>query len=302
MNGDTGLNEQPTDERVDNPLLGCALNFSEGRELSAIEDIVCAAGVSAAVLDVAPDPDHNRTVVTLGGAPEGLVTAVLGLSTEAVGRIDIRTQQGVHPRLGAVDVVPFYPVFDTAMSVAVDTADRCCRALSARLRLPCFLYELSSRPQGRTLPWIRQNAFTSLLPDHGPGRPHPTAGACVVGARGLLVAYNITLAESDVTVARRIAAQLRAGGSALPGVRSLGLDLPSRRLTQVSVNIIDPLRTTLSDVFERVSTLAAKEGIPIGESELIGLVPRSCLSDADARSLRLSREPHILEDAFAQLR
>lgn len=275
--------------------------MSEGRAASDIDAVIAKAG-GHAVLDVAPDPDHHRTVVTLGGSPDPLVEAVVKLATEAVRRIDIRTQRGEHPRLGAVDVVPFYPLFDTPMSQAVAAADQCARMLCSRLRIPCFLYERSSDPPGRSLPWIRRHAFASLPPDCGPDRPHPSAGACVVGARGLLVAYNVNLAGSDATTARWIAAQLRTGVSGMAGIRTLGLDLASRGLSQVSVNITDPGTVTLTDVFDRVCILAEKVGAQVLESELIGLVPRTCLADAGIESLRLTGEPHLLEEAFSRFR
>lgn len=303
MNGSTpALHEGSRSERASESLLGCALNLSEGRSAPVIEAIVSAARSRAAVLDVAPDPDHHRTVVTLGGPPESLVEAVVSLASEAVTRIDIGTQRGVHPLLGAVDVIPFYPVFGTPMALAVAAADRCAQTICKKLRVPCFLYEQSSRPAGRTLPWIRRHAFVSHAPDCGPGHPHPSAGACVVGARGLLVAYNVNLDAPDVRTARWIAAQLRDGSFALHGVRTLGLALASRKLTQVSVNIVDPHNTTLSDVFDRVSVLAAKAGVKVLNSELIGLIPRACVSDASPESVRLTKPPHILEEAFDRLR
>ncbi|MBW3590856.1 MAG: glutamate formiminotransferase [Actinobacteria bacterium] len=303
MNGGTPtLNEPSRSAPASESLLGCALNLSEGRSAPVIEAIVSAARGRTAVLDVTPDPDHHRTVVTLGGPPDSLVEAVVSLATEAVTRIDVRTQRGVHPRLGAVDVIPFYPVFGTPMALAVAAADRCARTICKQLRVPCFFYEQSSRPAGRTLPWIRRHAFVSQTPDCGPGHPHPSAGACVVGARGLLVAYNVNLAAPDVGTARWIAAQLRDGSSALHGVRTLGLALASRKLTQVSVNIVDPYNTTLSDVFDSISVLAAKAGVQVLDSELIGLVPRACVSEASPGSVRLTKPPHILEEAFDRLR
>lgn len=296
------LNSRPASERAPGPLLGCAVNVSEGRSAQVIDALDAAARRYTEVLDIAPDPDHHRTVITLGGPPDTLVEGVLSLAAEAVERIDVETERGVHPMLGAIDVVPFYPVFGTAMSQAVAAAGRCAGRLCRELRIPCFLYERSSSPPGRTLPWIRRHAFTSLPPDCGPDRPHPSAGACVVGARNLLVAYNVNLADPDVRTARQIAAQLRAGDSSLPGVRALGLNLASRKLTQVSVNIVDPDTTTLTDVFERVSSLAAKAGAEVTDSELIGLVPRACLSGASPKALRLHKQPHILEEAFTRLR
>lgn len=282
-------------------VLGCALNFSEGRDRAVIQALQDAADRHAAVLDLAPDADHNRTVATLGGRSGPLVDAVVALASRAVELIDLNVQQGAHPRMGAVDVVPFYPVGTASRQHAIEAARRCASLLCARLDLPCFLYEDASDPPGRPLPWIRRHAFEEAAPDCGPPTPHPSAGAGVIGARGLLVAYNVLL-TGDVQSARKIAAAMRSGATALAGARTLGLWLQRRALAQVSVNITDPGHVTLAAVYEHVARLAAPMGVRVVGSEVIGLVPRNCLGDSTAQTLQLTKEPRILEDVFSRLR
>ncbi len=281
------------------PILGCALNLSEGRRPEVV-DLVVAAAAPAAVADVSSDPDHNRTVVTLFGRPGELVDSVVRLAAAALRHIDLTAHQGVHPRLGAVDVVPFYPLRNSSMDDAIVAAVECAGQLWHELALPSFLYEeAASSIQSRALPWIRKHAFVDLAPDVGGPGLHPTGGAAVVGARGLLVAYNVDLDTAEVQPARSIAAAIRQsfGGR----VRTLGLYLPSRGTAQVSMNLLQPETTCLEEVYEAVGAEALKSGNEVLGSEIIGLAPRACFCSADESALKLRNEPKVLEDALDRL-
>jgi glutamate formiminotransferase/glutamate formiminotransferase/formiminotetrahydrofolate cyclodeaminase len=235
--------------------LECVINVSEGRDQSVIAAITGAA----AVLDVHADPDHNRAVLTLYGA--GVESEARAVTVEAVRRIDLRLHVGVHPRLGAVDVVPFVPLAGSAIDDALAARDRFARWAGEELGVPCFLYG----PE-RSLPDVRRHAFTGLAPDTGPRVAHPTAGAICVGARPVLVAYNVWLAEGvPVSVARQVAREIRR-----PGLRALGLDVGGR--AQVSMNLVDPLRVTPADAFDAVAARA-----PVDRAEVVGMVPAALL-------------------------
>ncbi len=234
--------------------LACVVNISEGRRGEILTEIADAAG--ADLLDVHTDPHHNRSVLTLIGerAPRAVARA-------AVARLDLRTHRGVHPRIGVVDVVPFVPVDPSPMAEAVAARDGFAAWAAGELGVPCFLYG----PE-RSLPDVRRGAFTSLSPDRGPASPHPTAGACAVGARRPLVAYNLWLTSSDLELARRVARDLRG-----PAVRALGLPVGDR--VQVSMNLIDPAVVGPADVYDRVATMA-----DIARAELVGLIPAAVLA------------------------
>ncbi len=233
------------------------MNVSEGRDRSAIEALAGAG--SPCTLDVHSDPHHNRSVLTLACA--GVEGAARAVATEAVRRIDLRLHVGVHPRLGAVDVVPFVPLAGSSMADALAARDRFARWAGEELAVPCFLYG----PE-RTLPDVRRHAFTGLAPDTGPPVAHPTAGAICVGARPVLVAYNVWLAEGvAVAVARQVAKEIRG-----PALRALGLDVGGR--AQVSMNLVDPERLTPADAYDAVAARAS-----VDRAELVGLVPATLL-------------------------
>jgi glutamate formiminotransferase / 5-formyltetrahydrofolate cyclo-ligase len=239
------------------------VNVSEGRRGDVVEAIAAAAGAS--VLDVHTDPHHNRAVLTLAGTG-GLEEAVRAVATEAVHRIDLRAHVGVHPRVGALDVVPFVPLTNATIAHAVAARDRFATWVAARLDVPCFVYG----PE-RSLPEVRRRAFVDLAPDTGPSVPHPTAGATCAGARGVLVAYNVWLApEVGLDVARSVAAAVRG-----PAVRALGLDAGGR--AQVSTNLVDPLVVGPGRVYDAVAALA-----PVAGAELVGLVPEAVLDAVPA--------------------
>ncbi|MCL8207853.1 MAG: glutamate formimidoyltransferase [Actinomycetia bacterium] len=271
-------------------LVECVPNVSEGRRpdvLAAIRDQASAAGVR--VLGVSADPDHHRAVLTLVGEGERMLEAAFAVAAEAVRRIDLRHHRGVHPRFGAVDVIPFVPLAGTPMAYCVELARRLGARLGAELELPVFLYEqAATRPERRNLADVRRGQFEGLaarlaggdVPDFGPSSPHPSAGAVAVGARGPLVAFNAMLGTADVAIARAVARAVRASGGGLAGVKALGLALPSRGTVQVSMNLVHPERTTLWRALELVRREAARYGVAVTGTEIVGFVPLGALAAA----------------------
>ncbi len=263
-----------------------------------------------ALLDRTADADHERSVLTFAGRPEAVMAAMQALAIEAVARIDMRTQHGLHPRIGALDVVPFVPLGDTEMATCVALARDFGAWLAARFELPVLLYaRAATRPDRRLLADIRRPGFEGLAvalaatggePDLGPARPHPTAGATVVGARPFLVAWNIQLETRDIAVARRIAAAIRERDGGLPAVQALGIPLVSAGCVQVSMNLLDHERTPMWRVLERVRALADNAGVEVRDSELIGLAPIGAfLGTADhiGTPRTLPSEDRVLEAA-----
>lgn len=274
-------------------------NLSEGRRSEVVGELARAAASEpgAALLDVSSDPDHNRTVLTLAGEPQALHAALLRLFETALERIDLTRHQGAHPRVGAVDVVPFVPLGGATMADAVAAAERLGAAVAERFALPVFLYEEAARQPGRRrLPDVRRGGFEALpqrladpgwAPDFGPGRPHPTAGATIIGARFFLIAYNVVLETGDPAVARRIAARVRESGGGLPAVRAIGVALASRGRAQVSMNLLDYRRTSMGAALERVRQEAEALGTQVVGSEIVGLVPEAAVDAAVREALRL---------------
>jgi glutamate formiminotransferase len=276
----------------------CVPNVSEGRRpevLAACVEAARAAG--AAVLDASGDPVHHRSVVTLAGPAGPLLAGVVALVGAALDAIDLRTHTGAHPRMGAVDVVPFVPLGGATLDDAVMLARQAGAVLARRFGLPIYLYEAAaSSPARRALQDVRRGGFEGLAarmrepggaPDLGPATPHPTGGATAVGARGVLVAYNVNLATTRLEVARRIASAIRERSGGLPAVKTMAVDLPDRGLVQVSMNLTDIDVTPLATAFDAVATHAAREGVDIAASEIIGLVPRRALPPDPATRLRI---------------
>lgn len=235
-------------------MLVSAMNVSEGNDGPVLDALATAAG--RRLLDLHRDPFHNRAVLTLAGED-----AVRAVAAAAVATVDLRVHVGVHPRLGAVDVVPFVPVGNASMGDADAARDRFVAWIASELGVPAFVYG----GDGPTLPEVRRRAFRDLAPTAGPDRPHPTAGAVVVGSRGPLVAYNVWLAQPDLDLARQVAAAVRS-----PAVRALGLPVGDR--AQVSMNLVDPLRVGPAAAYDAVAALA-----PVAGAELVGLVPEAVL-------------------------
>lgn len=294
------------------PLLESVPNVSEGRRPEVVARLAAAAssGPGVRLLDLSSDPDHNRSVLTLAGEPEGLLQGLLALYEAALAEIDLTRHQGAHPRIGAVDVVPFVPLGDTPMAAAVAAANRLAPDVARRFGLPVYLYERAARRPERTLlADIRGNnrrggfeglaarlADPAWAPDFGPAHPHPTAGATVIGARFFLIAFNAVLTTADVSVARAIAGQVRERGGGLPAVRALGIHLASRDLAQVSMNLVDYRRTPILTALRRVEEEAAAMGTGVIETEVIGLIPEAAVRGVTAAELKLPGEIPILEN------
>jgi glutamate formiminotransferase len=290
-------------------LLECVPNVSEGRDPSRLDRMVAAAAVDGVRwLDRSSDADHHRSVWTWVGEAAALIEAACRLCEAGVREIDLRVHSGVHPRLGAVDVVPFVPVLGTPMPVAIATARAAGAAIAARCGLPVLLYgAAATAPQRRSLAGYRRGGLAALAarmssgecpPDFGPAQPHPSAGVVCVGARPPLIAFNLELDTADAAIAREIARRIRAtAAGGLPGVQAIGLHLPSRGLAQVSVNVVDPERTTLRDLVRRVRDEAGSLGVEIRGAELVGLAPLGAVLDAAAAELGLRLLPpaQILE-------
>lgn len=274
-------------------------NISEGRRAPVIADLAAAVQSAPGVqlLDVSADPSHNRSVFTLAGSPTIVRDAILRLVAEALAAIDMRTHTGEHPRMGAVDVVPFVPLGSTPMSDCVALAREVGHVIADRFAIPVYLYEAAAlRPERRRLEDIRRGQFEGLAermkraewtPDFGPSQPHPTAGATVVGARSFLIAYNINLATERVEIAKAIATQIRERDGGLPGVKALGLTLRPG-VVQVSMNLTDFTTTPIQIVFDRVVAEAAARGVEVIDSELVGLLPAAALAETSPEQLRLT--------------
>jgi glutamate formiminotransferase len=280
-------------------LLESVPNFSEGRRSEVVDDIVSSARAveGVRVLDVHLDEDHNRSVLTLAGSAEAVVDAVYQAMARATALIDLNEHSGEHPRVGATDVVPFIPIGDTPMRVALDAARSLADRVVGDLAIPVYFYEESALiPERRNLEDIRRKGFEELRddveseerwPDVGPRRLHPTAGAVVIGARGPLIAYNIYLATTDLRVARSIARTVRQSTGGLRYVKALGLDIPARGQVQVSMNLTNYRRSALHTVFNLVRSEAESFGVAVTDSEVVGLIPLDALVDAARFYLRL---------------
>jgi len=265
-------------------LIQCVPNFSEGRDPAVMEAIVRAVRGTpgVAVVDHSADPDHHRMVVTFLGDAEGVARASLAAARVAVERIDLTRHAGCHPRLGALDVLPFVPVGATTTETCVQLAREVGATLAAELGLPVFLYEdAATRPERRNLALVRGAGFDVLRhqrladerqPDFGPDSVHPTAGAVAVGARGPLLAYNVNLHTSDLAIAQAISRRVRERDGGLLGVKALGMRLEEQGRVQVSLNITKPGVVPLYRVFELIKVEAARYGVVVSGSELIGAI------------------------------
>ena len=276
-------------------IVECVPNFSEGRDGAVIAALVQAiSGVpGAAVLGQTSDADHNRSVITFAGEPNAVAEAAFRGIECAVARIDLNRHQGIHPRIGAADVVPLVPLSGVTMQDCVLLAEQLAERVWYELHVPVYLYEAAARrPDRANLANLRRGRFEGLrkevrfnaarLPDFGEAALHPTAGACVIGARKILIACNVNLATADVKIARSIARSIRFSSGGLPAVKALGLFLESRGYAQVSVNLTDFEVTPLCAVFEAVRAAADRCGVRISGTELIGLIPRRALEGASS--------------------
>jgi glutamate formiminotransferase / 5-formyltetrahydrofolate cyclo-ligase len=281
------------------PIIECVPNISEGVRTDAVARIADALRAIAGlrVLDVQSDATHNRSVFTLAGDADSLRTAIPVLVTRTAELVDLRTHRGEHPRMGAVDVVPFIPIEGATMADCVGLAREVGRDVAERLAIPVYLYEeAATRPDRRNLEDIRRGEFEGLaekmtrpewVPDFGPSQPHPTAGALVIGARMPLIAYNINLATDRLDVAKKIATAVRMSSGGLRFVKAMGLPLDDRRIVQVSMNLTNYEKTPIFRVFELVRREAARYGVTVLESEIVGLIPQAALLQAAEYYLQL---------------
>jgi len=283
-------------------LIECVPNFSEGARPDIVEAIVAKvrAESPARVLDLQSDPSHNRSVLTLAGDPDSLFKAVLALVGACLTVIDLRTHRGEHPRMGAVDVIPFIPLEGATIKDCVALARRVGEAIAKDHRVPVFLYEdAASAPHRKGLEDIRRGQFEGLAaklkdplwqPDFGPSEPHPSFGAVVVGARMPLIAFNVNLNTDDVEVAKKIAKGIRHSTGGYRFVKAMGLivDINGRKVAQVSMNMTDFTKTPLFRVMETIRNEAARYGVAITGSEIVGLVPAQALIDSAEHYLQLT--------------
>jgi len=278
----------------------CVPNFSEGRDPAKVRAIAEAARavVGVTLLDVESNPDHNRSVITLYGEGEPLLEAVYRMMEVATRTIDLTQHHGEHPRMGATDVVPFVPLGSSSMADAVHLAEKLGERVARELGIPVYLYAgAARRPERADLAKIRDGQFEGIrdaierdparAPDLGAARVHPTAGAVAIGARPVLIAYNVLLTTADVAVAKAVAKSVRARDGGLPEVKALGFEIAERHRAQVSMNLTDYRVTSIAKAFDAVRTEAGKLGVGVEESEIVGLVPEDAMFDAAEKALRL---------------
>ncbi len=304
-------------------LVECVPNVSEGRRLEVVDEIVAAfAGPEVLVLDRSSDADHNRSVLTLAGPGPALVEAAVAGAVACARLIDLRRHRGVHPRMGALDVLPFVPLGRATALRGAANPDLDCAALALRAGrriaedagVPVYLYGAAARrPDRAALPAVRGRGFEAAVrsarhpldaaPDLGGPGPHPTAGAAAVGAREVLVAYNVDLAGADLELARRIASAVRERDGGLPAVRAMGVALEGRGLVQVSMNLLDFRVTPPAVAFAAVAGLAGRAGARVVRSEVVGLVPAAALAGTDPAELRLDgfTPDLLLEERLARM-
>ncbi|HUK37428.1 MAG TPA: glutamate formimidoyltransferase [Vicinamibacterales bacterium] len=276
----------------------CVPNISEGRRLDVVARIVDAIRAHSGVrlLNASSDPAHNRSVFTFVGGASDVQRAVFALFERAIADVDLRDHRGEHPRLGAVDVVPFVPLLGTPMSTCVAIATSTGAAIAERFGVPVYLYEeASNNPARKRLEDIRRGAFEGLkdkmslpewAPDFGPAHPHPTVGATVIGARRILIAYNVNLASNRLDIAKAIARTVRQSSGGLPFVKAMGVRL-TPDVVQVSMNLTNYEETPMYVAFDAVKREAERHGVAVRGSEVIGLVPQGALRPGDEQYLEL---------------
>lgn len=295
-------------------LIECVPNFSEGRRPEVIKAIAGAVSriPGVVLLDQSSDYDHNRTVLTLVGSPEGLKEAILKLYEAAIKHIDLREHKGEHPRMGAVDVVPFIPIRNASMEDCVALAKEVGALVAEKFGVPMFLYsEAASDPGRKVLANIRKGEFEGMAaklqdpawkPDFGPEAPHPSAGVSAIGARFFLIAYNLQLDTPDLKVAQAIAKAVRASSGGLQNVQAMGVFLADRNQAQVSMNLLNYEKTPIYRVQELVKAEAARYGARVVGSEIVGLIPQQALLEAASYYLQVENwsSSLVLENAMLE--
>jgi glutamate formiminotransferase len=298
-------------------MIECVPNFSEGRDLAKIDAIqeAIASVKGTLVLHRTSDVDHNRSVITFAGPVRAVAESAFRAAEMAAKVIDLREHEGVHPRVGALDVLPFIPLQGATLEQCVELAHATGGRIWRELGVPVYFYEAAAtRPDRRKLEDIRRGEFEGLResaskdeakrPDVGGPGLHPSAGAVIAGARNFLIAFNINLHTDNLGIAQEIARRIRTSSGGLPAVKALGLPLSSRGLVQVSMNLTDFERTGLDMVYAAVKRLAAAHGVEIEESELIGLMPRSAIERAATGFLKLKNfdSDRVIENRIESLR
>ncbi|MGI8871490.1 MAG: glutamate formimidoyltransferase [Candidatus Limnocylindria bacterium] len=299
-------------------LIECVPNFSEGRRAEVVDEIVRAVSQidGVTLLDHSRDATHNRSVLTFAGAAEPVVRAATAAVGRALELIDMQKHQGAHPRIGAVDVIPFVPLGTTRLEECADLARRFGEQIAQRFELPVYLYGAAAlRPERRRLADVRRGQYEALReelgvdpardPDFGPSRLHPRGGAVAVGARKPLIAFNVNLATDDLALAKRIAHRIRESSGGLPAVQAMGVLLENpgeARRAQVSMNLVDWERTGIARVVREIRHLALEAGTEIDHCELIGLAPTAALLEvaADVLALRSFSAAQALELRLAR--
>ena len=287
-------------------MIECVANFSEGRHAGMIREIAIAIGSAegVAILGWDADGDHHRSVVTFAGPADAVCEGAVRGVGAAVERIDLSQHIGVHPRVGAADVVPFVPLEGSTLEQCVDVAQRAGEAIWERFRVPVYFYEAAARMASRKrLERVRKPGLDGLPPDIGDVAEHPTAGAVMVGARNFLIAYNINLTTPDAAIAKQIAAKIRESSGGFRFVKAMGLHLPSQDRAQVSMNLTNFAAIPFDDLYTTVQAEAARLGTAIAESELIGFIPRAAFEQSPDffRRVRGFDESRIIETRIGQL-
>lgn len=292
-------------------IVECVPNFSEGRRPEVVAEIVAAIASVEGVklLDYSSDASHNRSVVTFVGTPEAVEEAAFAGIARACDLIDMEQHHGEHPRLGATDVVPFVPIAGVTMSECVQIARWLGKRVGEELQIPVYMYEeAATRPERRNLADVRRGEYEGLkkaiamperIPDYGPAAVHPTAGATVIGARMPLIAFNVNLGTADVEIAKKIARAVRGSSGGLTNVKALGVMLDDVNVAQVSMNLVNYVKTPVHRALEMVRREAARYGVSVVESELIGLIPLEAVLDTAAYYLQL---PKLSRDQVIETR
>jgi glutamate formiminotransferase len=292
-----------------NRIVLCVPNFSEGRRKEVVDAIASEIrSEPVRLLDVEMDADHNRSVISFAGEPQHVNNAMIKAAGKAIELIDMEKHKGEHPRLGAIDVIPFIPIKKVTMDQCIALAKEVAKQLAERFNLPVYLYEEAAKtPDRKNLAKVRKGEYEGLKaeietnpdkkPDYGPSRAHPSAGATVVGARMPLIAYNVNLNTADIGIAKKIAGKIRERGGGLPTVKALGFEIKERGIVQISMNLTNYHITSIWRAFEEVEKEANALGVEVLGSEIVGTVPMEALVSCADHMLKLENFKHdqILE-------
>lgn len=283
-------------------LIECVPNFSEGKNKQTIDTIhrLIQTHTDVTLLDFTPDADHNRTDVTLIGPPEAVKAVALDIALTCVELIDMNKHKGEHPRMGAIDVVPFIPITEVSMEECIQLANEFAKEFSEKTNVPCYLYEEAAKQEKRrNLADVRRGQYEGLkaeigknpekVPDYGPNKIHPTAGATAVGARFYLIAFNVNLGTPTIKIAEEIAKAVRHSSGGFRYVKAKGFEIKERGIVQVSMNLTNYQKTSIFRVFETIKNEAERYGVPVIGSEIVGLVPLEALADIANHYLRLEK-------------